>query len=162
MITGEDTVVVVGLADLASTVGRMLDALGKRWPAMLVSINDGERQHEFSQWRSGTVTLPGLRGDVMVARDSALSDAWEEHGYFTDPKGQGPLTIYYEPCERGLIKTVMREEPYQRDSQYGFSPFDALLLGDGCSVLTIVTPDGAPDFRDDVLDLLRQAVTEIS
>ena len=102
MITGEDMVVVVGLPDLASTVSRMLDALGKRWPAMLVSINDGEQQHEFIQWRAGTVTLPRSHGDVMVARDSALRDAWEEHGYFTDPKGEGPLTIYYEPCRRGV------------------------------------------------------------
>lgn len=162
MITSEDTVVVVGLPDLAPTVGRMLDALGKRWPAMLVSINDGERQHEFIQWRGGTVTLPSSRGDVMVARDLALCDAWDEHGYFTDPKGEGPLTIYYEPCKGGLIKTVMRERPYRRDPRYGFDPFDALLVGDGCSVLTIVTPDEAPDFRDDVLDLLRQAVTEMS
>lgn len=161
MITGEDTVVVVGLSDLAPTVGRLLDALGERWSEMLVSINDGERQHEFSLWRAGAA-LPGLRGDVMVARDSAHRNAWDEHGYSTDPTGQGPLTIYYEPCEKGLIKTVMREEPYRRDPGYAFSPFDALLLGDGCSVLTIVTPEEAPDFRDDVLDLLRRAVTEMS
>ncbi|WDZ84084.1 hypothetical protein [Micromonospora cathayae] len=140
----------------------MLDALKRRWPAMLVSINDGERQHEFSRWRAGAGALPESRGDVMVARDSALRDAWDEHGYFTDRTGRGPLAIYYEPCEKGLIKTVMQEEPYRREPQYGFSPFDALLLGDGCSVLTIVTPDGAPHFRDEVLGLLRQAVAEKS
>ncbi|MGA3563508.1 hypothetical protein [Melissospora conviva] len=160
MITGEDTVVVVGVADLAPVVGRMLDALGKRWPAMLVSINDGQEQHEFVQWRERGLMLPRSKGDVMVARDSMFREVWDERGYVADLTGEGPLTIYYEPCERGFIKAVMREEPYRRDPRYKFSPFDALLLGDGCSVLTIVTPEEVPGFRDEVLNLLCAVVNE--
>jgi hypothetical protein len=160
LITGEDTVVIVAAADLSAIVDRILTSLAERWPAMLVSVNEGGQQHTFTEWRNWVGRLPKNRGDVMIARDLGVRSMWEDQGYFTDAAGEGPLTIYYEPCKGGFIKTSLCEEPYIREVGYGFDPYDGLILGDRCSVLTLVSPDGASRLRDEMLHLLRGAVAE--
>jgi hypothetical protein len=162
MITGEDSVVVVAAADLSEVVDRMLTLLAVRWPSAVVSVNDGERQHDFGAWGEWVGRLPRIRGDVMVARDPEMQSMWETEGYFIDAAGEGPLTIYYEPCKAEFLAATFRAEPYIREAGYGFDPFDGLILGTGCSVLTLVSPEDSGQLRDDVLDLLRSTVADLS
>lgn len=160
MITGEDAVVIVATVDLSVVVDQVLTSLAGRWPAMLVSVNEEGRQHEFTEWRNWAGRLPKNRGDVMIARDLGVRSMWVDEGYFIDAAGEGPITVYYEPCKSGFIKTSFSEEPYIREVRYGFDPFDGFLLGDGCSVFTLVSPDGASRLRDDMLHLLHGAIGE--
>lgn len=159
MITGEDTVVIVGRADASSLVHRLLSKLNQRWPDMKVAINDVVQQ-DFVQWSTWEEKLPGFRGDVMVARDEEARIWWEENGYVADLSGEGPVTIYYEACKAGIIRTRMLDEPYARRAGYRFDPFDALLVGDGCSVLTIVSPEGASAFHEDLVAMLARSMQE--
>ncbi|XVU27949.1 hypothetical protein ACQPZJ_13155 [Actinoplanes sp. CA-054009] len=160
MITGEDTVVIVGFADMSVVVDRMLATLHARWPDMLVAVSDGVDSHDFTGWAEWAGRLPKNVGEVMVARDPEMPSQWDENGYFTDAAGEGPMMFIYEPCADKFVSSVFLDEPYIREDDFGSSQFEGLLLGVGCSSFTLVSPDDAPRFRDGVLELLRRATLD--
>ncbi len=146
-ITGTDTVILLSLP--RATITRFLDFWQKRWPELLVQLDD-DKNEDFVRWSDlggelrGKVLHP-KKGEVLVARDRQMSAAWDEYGYELDRLGEGPFTLMYRPLgqinqRRGHIRMQPEEDPYERESIEAFEPYTIFVAARNLSLVTAVTP----------------------
>jgi hypothetical protein len=134
--------------DDAAAVGRFLDAVAVLWPDMHVSVTD----EPFEPWPR---PLPATKTVVLVARDNAMVDGWDDGGYALDHTGEGPFAIWYG-SEVVPVRVTLQENPFG-PSEFGFDPYDAMVTG-GFSMITIVTPDAESPFSNRIRGSLADVV----
>ncbi len=156
MITGDDSVVVVG-AEPMEAVRKFLDRWSERWPGMRVAV-EGADESGFLPWSRGRLDLPVGTGEALVVRDVAMEAAWDEKGYVRDELGEGPVAIYYRPFARRTAQVLAMQDPYDHGDDFIFEPYPMLMVAKGLSLVTVVTPDEAPDFTADVVETFADCV----
>jgi len=100
-ITGVDTLVVVPF-DARPAVTAFVHGLRRLWPSALIGIDDGREPMTIDL---GDAAGYPARGELTFARDAAMDEHWEEHGYLPMPDGSGPVTLIYE-IHHGLVVEV--------------------------------------------------------
>ncbi|MFC0037629.1 hypothetical protein [Actinomadura rayongensis] len=144
MITGHDTVLFVP-GPVAERVRAFAAGLAARWPDLRVAVEevaaDGTELGvgPFRPLRDAD-PLPESAGNVLFARDEAMIAAWDEDGYAPGPDGEGPLMVMYQPCPAPSLRVTALDDPYARG--FRFVPHDAVLVGAGLTLVTLVAPDG--------------------
>jgi hypothetical protein len=149
MITGYDTV-LISSGPAAGSIEEFFRRWSQRWPSMLLAI-EGVAESRFLEWESGVTRLPTDTAEILVARDQAMAEDWDAEGYHLSADGEGPFAVYYGPCPASRLRILALEDPYQRH-EYGFDPYEALLVGPALSLVTTVTPDGESAFSRQVVE----------
>lgn len=149
MITGSDSVILTAVPP-APAIRRFLDRWLEVWPDMRADLH-GDGFAPWSQLRD--LELPGT-GEVLVAKDQAMQEAWDEHGYDLPGVDEGPFTLMYQPCPTIRFTVTVTSDPYAPDSGFGFAPYPAQVLGAGLHLVTAVTPSTMKDFSDRVVEYL--------
>ena len=147
MITGSDYVILTAVSP-APAIRRFLDRWLEVWPDLRADLH-GEG---FAPW-------PELRdldfpetGEVLVAKDQAMQEAWDEHGYDLPGVDEGPFTLMYQPCPAARFTVTVTSDPYTPDSGFGFAPYPAQVIGAGLHLVTAVTPGTMKNFSDRVVE----------
>ncbi len=112
---------------------------------------DGVRDSEFFRWSDGRPDLPSHRGEILVARDPAMNEDWDAHGYRLGADGEGPFYILYRRAPNDSLPIRVLRDPFENDHSDGFEPYDAQLVGGGLSLVTVVLPDADSEFSQTVL-----------
>jgi hypothetical protein len=146
MITGSDSVILTAVPP-APAIRRFLDRWLEVWPDMRADLH-GDGFAPWSQLRE--LELPET-GEVLVAKNQAMQDAWDEHGYELPGVDEGPFTLMYQPCSATRFTVTVTSDPYAPDSGFGFAPYPAQVLGAGLHLVTAVTPSTMKDFSDRVV-----------
>ncbi|HEX5115506.1 MAG TPA: hypothetical protein VFW65_09960 [Pseudonocardiaceae bacterium] len=133
---------------------RFLDGWGARWPDMRTAV-DGVLGSEFFRWHDVRPALPDGQGEILVARDAAMNDDWDEHGYRLLPEGEGPFYILYRRAPTNL-RVLALQDPFGLD--YRFEPYERELVGGGLSLVTVVLPDADGEFSRGVMAAARDAL----
>ena len=149
MITGSDSVILTAVSP-APAIRRFLDRWLEAWPDMRADLH-GDGFAPWSQLRD--LELPET-GEVLVAKDQAMQDAWDEHGYELPGVDEGPFTLMYQPCPATRFTVTVTSDPYAPDSGFGFAPYPAQVLGAGLHLVTAVTPSTKKGFSDRVIEYL--------
>lgn len=147
MITGSDHVILTAVPP-APAIRRLLDRRLEAWPDMRVDLH-GDGFAAWSQLRE--LDLPEA-GEVLVARDQAMEEAWDEHGYDLPGKEEGPFTLMYQPCTAARFTVTVTSDPYAPDSGFGFAPYPAYAIGSALHLVTVVTPSTMKDFSAGVVE----------
>jgi hypothetical protein len=111
----------------------------------------------FDGWPQPGSQLPEDTGEVLVARDAQMESDWDEWGYVPDVHGEGPIAIYYQPFARPTAEVMALQDPYDRGDEFIFEPYKILLAAPGLWLLTLVSPEESPVFREALLGELMQA-----
>lgn len=85
-----------------------------------------------------------------------MADDWRDNGYVLGEQG-GPFSILYEPLQQRSLKVCALEDPYGR-SDYGFLPYEMILLNNSAWLVTLVTPDSESDFSKGLANSLSAAL----
>lgn len=157
MITGADTVLMTAAAPRLA-VRAFLDRWSARWPDMRVLVT-GHDESGFAEWARARDVLPTARGNVLVARDAAMVEAWDEFGYELPDSAEGPFTVMYEPCPARTFHVTANEDPYARGMQ--FDPYEAVVVGAKLTLVTVVTPDLDGTFSREVIDSVITALADV-
>ena len=62
--------------------------------------------------------------------------------------------ILYQPCPVRTFSVAVKENPYARDDPFRFEEYDAIVIGAGMSLITVVTPDLDSEFSKNVIKCL--------
>jgi hypothetical protein len=156
MITGFDTV-LVGAGPVGPKVARLLDLWARRWPVMRVTVA-GQHDSQFVEWATARPEIPAQHGEILVARDVEMVVAWDEHGYEIPDSAEGPFSVLYEPCPARAFAAIAQQDPYARDQEYGFEPYETLIIGSELTLTTVVTPDRDSTYSREVIDAVVSAL----
>ncbi|MEU8758795.1 hypothetical protein [Streptomyces sp. NPDC048659] len=114
---------------------RLSSRLHSTWPAHLLNGMD-HRSFDFAS------IAPDIRGDgsesdiATFARDAAMEDFWEEHGYSLDSSGEGPFAIFYKPFRAFSLRV---DKGFQEAGEIDWGG-SFVLIPEGFH-LSLVTPD---------------------
>jgi hypothetical protein len=154
MITGVDTVMIVAHAPGAAII-RFLDDWSTRWTSMRVTVS-GARS-DFAAWQDMRASVPLSEGELLIVRDATMEAAWDEHGYDIPGSPEGPFAILYEPCPAQAFSVTVTSDPYARDTRFSFESHEALAIGSGLTLVTVVAPSPGSKFSLDIIDGLTTA-----
>jgi hypothetical protein len=157
MITGFDTV-LVSASPVGPAISGFLDGWCQRWPSMHVAVT-GQHDSQFLEWPVARREIPVQRGEILVAKDIEMVMAWDEHGYEVPDAPEGPFGILYEPCPARVFTAVAQQDPYARGQEYGFEPYENLIVGRDLTLTTIVTPDGDSACSHTIIDAVVSALS---
>lgn len=162
MITGYDAVFAVAIKP-GPQIAVFLDKLAKRWPDMIVQAKSDVGSTEFRRWADGTIAIPAIEGEVLIAKDPEMNDQWDEFGYEIPDLTEGPIYITYEPCRVREFTATVRNDPYKRNREHNFQfdPYDIIFAGRGLSLVTIVTTEFNEKFANLVYELFVSAASEL-
>jgi hypothetical protein len=91
VITGHDTVFVAG-GQVDRAIQAMLDDRYHRWPEMVAAIG-GVATDGFQPWPTVREALPAGEGEVLIARDTAMEQHWDDLGYSLIEDAEGPFAV---------------------------------------------------------------------
>jgi hypothetical protein len=154
VVSGVDQVIISPASPVA--LRRFLDGWGARWPDMRTAVG-GVLGSEFFRWHDIRPALPDERGEILVARDAAMNDDWDEHGYRLGSRGEGPFYILYNRTPTNL-RMLALQDPLSLG--YQFEPYEVELVGSGLFLITVVLPDADSDFSTGVMAAVRDALRE--
>ena len=146
--------VIISPASPVVALRRFLDGWGARWPDMRTAVG-GVLGSEFFRWHDVRPALPDGQGEILVARDAAMNDTWDEHGYRLLPEGEGPFYILYSRAPTAL-RMLALQDPFALG--YQFEPYEMELVGTGLHLVTVVLPDADSDFSRSVMAAVRDAL----
>lgn len=147
MITGHDSV-LISAGRLGPAVRRFGEAWSKRWPDMRVEILDGSAG--FQGWRAAADGVPAGKADLLFVRDEQMaSEFGVDYGYELTERGDGPFMLMYQPCQADRFQVEIRQNPYTPDE---IEPYEAIVIGAGINLVTVVAPDSESQFSQDLLE----------
>ena len=112
----------------------------------------GEHGSRFLDWATERPDIPARRGEILVARDAEMVAAWDEHGYEIPGSNEGPFSILYEPCSARTFAAIAQQDPYGRDQEYRFEPYETVIVGNDLTLTTVVTADRDGMYSREVID----------
>jgi hypothetical protein len=135
LISGHDTVLLAP-GRPGERVAAFIGDLAERWPSPLLSVDDAD----FRPWTASSPALPPDQAEILLARDEAMWNAWDEKGYHLSADGDGPLMVAYRPCPVDHLNVLALDDPYGRTG-FAYEPYEVHLITVDLSLVTIVTPD---------------------
>lgn len=153
MITGVDTVIVTARPPVR-WLSRFLDQWGQLWPEMMVD----RAGTGFEPWHEGGREPFGENGDIVVVRDAQMAADWTENAYEDHAPDVGPIGLMYQPCEVGTFSMDLTSDPYARDQDFGFEPYNAQVIGSGVYLLTLITPENSGELTNRAVSVLQNVV----
>lgn len=152
MITGEDSVFLSN-GSPAGAIRAFLTDLAARWPSVRVWV-DGSEDESFQPWASDPVQIPEDSGTILIARDEQMVSEWDDRGYTLDSFDEGPLQIEYEPASWSSLEVQVLSDPLQV-SGYSFKPYEAIVVGRGYYIVSLVTPPLESSFSRTMVERIK-------
>jgi hypothetical protein len=152
VITGDDSVFLCNRSP-AEAVRAFLTDLAVRWPSVRVWV-DGSAGESFQPWVSDPVQIPEDSGTILIARDDQMVSEWDDRGYTLDSFNEGPLQIEYEPASWNSLEIQVLRDPLQA-SGYSFNPYEAIVVGRGYYIVSLVTPPLESSFSRTMIERIK-------
>ncbi|MET7877748.1 hypothetical protein [Micromonospora profundi] len=154
-ITGVDTVVVVPF-DARPAVTAFVHGMRRLWPSARIGIDDGREPMVIDLEEAAGYPA---RGELMFARDPAMDEHWEEHGYLPMPDGSGPVTLIYEIHHDLVVEVDVAGEGRLDDGPLSGWTGVELALPEATALTLVTHAAPAEDaFGAAILALLREAL----
>lgn len=131
-----------------------LTGISGQWTDVRVWVEGVSAGEIFRPWSSDPIDIPDESALILIARDEQMVAQWDDRGYALDHLGEGPLQIEYEPASWNSLQVQVLQDPLQV-SGASFQRYEAVLVGPGYYVLSVVTPPAESEFSKNIIAKLR-------